>query len=146
MIDVIFGQATLDGDKNYIVLDAQDASSADTFHFTSDISCANALKMCDAIADEEKAAHMHMLTGKIGGGFAIVFKAVDSSRSFVFSFMSEEDLNTARNLAVRFWELAHYDEITADEEDEAERDKQALIEKHKQWGVGGILFGNAIGG
>lgn len=141
MIDVIFSQATLDGDENYIALDAQDANSADVFHFTNSISCANALKMCNTIADEEKAAHMHMLTGKIGGGFAIVFKAVDSSRAFVFSFMSEEDLNTARNLAIRFWELAHYNEIIADEDDERERDKQALIEKHKQWGVSGVFFG-----
>lgn len=138
MIDVIFSQATLDGDENYIALDAQDANSADVFHFTSNISCANALKMCNTIADEEKAVHMHMLTGKIGGGFAIVFKAVDSSRAFVFSFTNEQDLNTAQQMAIRHWELANGEE-TAD--DERERDKQALIEKHKQWGVSGVFFG-----
>lgn len=145
MIDVNYSQMTLDGD-NYIalnVVDAQDGHAADVFHFTSAVACENALKMCTVMNGD--AADMQLLTGTINGGHALVFKSLDSSKAFIFSFANEDDLNAAIQLAIRHWELAHGDEFTADD-DVDERDKQALMERHKKWGVDGILFGNVIGG
>lgn len=122
MQEVQYTQMILDGDY-YVALnavDAQDTNEADIFHFASQTACENALRMCDVMSGD--AANMQLLTGKFDDGFALVFKEIGAaSRAFVFGFTSEQDLDAARDLAIRFWELEHYDAFAeSDGEDTAE--------------------------
>lgn len=116
MQEVQYTQMVLDGDY-YVVLnavDAQDTNVADIFHFASQTACENALRMCDVMSGD--AANMQLLTGNFDDGFALAFKEIDSSRAFVFGFTNEQDLNTAQQMAIRHWELAHGEEIADDDE------------------------------
>ena len=118
---VDFRKATLDGDGNYIVVVEVGRGSDELFHFTQPFDHCSAFQMCGLFADKEQQDKVRMMTGEVDDDMgnpkpAIVFEDMDSSECYVYYFTNKKDLDTASDLAARFWEILHRDEIADEDE------------------------------
>lgn len=130
IMDVSYCKATLDGDENYIVIEAdklneeeiydiETRDGVELFHFTNPFAFTSAFRMCDLLTCSlPRMEKLHMKTGTMFVDYetgepspAIFFKAENSARCYLYVFATKEDFETACNLATRFWEITHSDEI-----------------------------------
>lgn len=118
MIEVGFTQVTLSGDSGYILLSAREIFNPDVttpehlFHFEAFNGVDSAFAICATLYEYEgdAQANLKVMTGEFEDCFAFLLKEKDSSRCCSFTFLSEQDLNTACEMVAKFFELAHADE------------------------------------
>lgn len=124
---VTYYKATLGGDENYILIEAdkfnngeicdiETRDGVDLFHFTDEFACTSAFRMCDLLGcDLPRTEKLHMTTGTMFDGeedeplLTIFFKAENSRRCYPYAFSTKEDLETACDLATRIREIADSD-------------------------------------